>query len=224
VSGNPPELGYRSVVTNGLPNERLELSAGAIVGIALVGAGTFFSQAVATSYTGAIATEHKAAASGLYLAAYYSGGIVGAIALGAVYGEWGWHGCVVMVTLSLALMAAIAALTWTPPIVARPLASPPCSTGGAGSTTSAPNEMDWAISPTPIESRRPEESTMHIIAPRLSSTAARVAVAIGCIVLLTTSSALAQTAGQPQADGVGGTKLYPGDYIDATRRAKLVRP
>jgi predicted MFS family arabinose efflux permease len=86
----------------------------AIAGLALVGVGTFFSQAVATGYTGYVATQHKAAASGLYLAAYYSGGIIGAIFLGLIYSLWGWHGCVATIAGSFALMGTVAGLAWTP--------------------------------------------------------------------------------------------------------------
>jgi predicted MFS family arabinose efflux permease len=48
-----------------------------IFGSALVACGLFFSQAVATAYTGYAARSYKATASGLYMAAYYAGGILG---------------------------------------------------------------------------------------------------------------------------------------------------
>ena len=47
-------------------------------GMALVGIGTFFAQAVATGHVGRIASGDKAAASGLYLSSYYCGGLAGA--------------------------------------------------------------------------------------------------------------------------------------------------
>src|SRR4029078_8419177 len=49
-----------------------------IVGMTLVGIGTFVAQAVATGHVGRIAKGDKAAASGLYLSSYYCGGLGGA--------------------------------------------------------------------------------------------------------------------------------------------------
>src|SRR3984893_7004695 len=86
-----------------------------MIGLALVGGGTFFCQAVATGFTGHIANHAKGAASGLYLTAYYTGGIVGALFLAAVYGFWGWSGCVVLIAASFALMGTVAGFFWSLP-------------------------------------------------------------------------------------------------------------
>ncbi|MEO1365499.1 MAG: MFS transporter, partial [Pseudomonadota bacterium] len=51
-----------------------------LAGLAMVGAGLFFAQSVATGYVGRTATHDHAAANGLYLASYYLGGIAGAFA------------------------------------------------------------------------------------------------------------------------------------------------
>jgi MFS transporter, YNFM family, putative membrane transport protein len=94
-----------------------------MTGLALVGAGTFFCQAVATGFTGHVANHAKGAASGLYLTAYYTGGIVGALFLAAVYGFWGWSGCVAVIAGSFALMGTVAGLFWglpALPTVAEP--------------------------------------------------------------------------------------------------------
>jgi YNFM family putative membrane transporter len=83
-----------------------------MAGLALVGVGTFFSQAVATGFTGRAGGDAKAAAGGLYLASYYSGGICGALLLGLVYDSWGWPGCVAATTFAFLLMAGIPFAAW----------------------------------------------------------------------------------------------------------------
>jgi MFS family permease len=91
--------------------------------LALVGGGTFFCQAVATGFTGHIAQHAKAAAGGLYLTAYYAGGIVGATLLAAVYSFWGWRGCVAVIAGCFVLMGAVAGLFWdrsTRPTIMEP--------------------------------------------------------------------------------------------------------
>ena len=59
-----------------------------LTGMVLVGAGTFFAQATATGFVSRVA-EDRAAASGVYLAAYFSGGLVGSALLGAVFDQLG---------------------------------------------------------------------------------------------------------------------------------------
>jgi len=76
-----------------------------LAGMALVAIGTFLAQAIATGQVGRIATYDKAAASGIYLASYYSGGLIGSLVLGQVYDRVGWPACVVV--LAAALVAAI---------------------------------------------------------------------------------------------------------------------
>ena len=51
----------------------------------MVAAGTFLAQAIATGLVGRIATHDRAAASGMYLAAYFAGGLVGSAVLGQAY-------------------------------------------------------------------------------------------------------------------------------------------
>lgn len=64
--------------------------AAIVAGMALVGVGTFFAQAIATGHIGRIATHDKAAASGLYLSAYYCGGLTGAAVIGQLFDRFGW--------------------------------------------------------------------------------------------------------------------------------------
>lgn len=72
-----------------------------VSGLALFAIGTFFAQAVATSFVGRTAAFERAAASGLYLSAYYCGGIAGAGVIGLVYEAFGWRAAVTGVVLSL---------------------------------------------------------------------------------------------------------------------------
>ena len=63
-----------------------------LAGLALVAVGTFLAQAIATGHVGRTATRDKAAASGIYLASYYAGGLVGSFVLGQVFDRLGWTG------------------------------------------------------------------------------------------------------------------------------------
>jgi predicted MFS family arabinose efflux permease len=84
-----------------------------LLGLALVAAGLFFSQAVATAFTGHVALSARGAASGLYLAAYYAGGLCGAWLMGVAFGMFGWLGCAVLAAAGSALKAIVAAGTWS---------------------------------------------------------------------------------------------------------------
>jgi predicted MFS family arabinose efflux permease len=78
-----------------------------VLGLTLVGIGTFFAQAVATGHVGRIATGDKAAASGLYLSSYYCGGLAGAAVIGQLFDRLGWPAAVVGVFASLGLAALL---------------------------------------------------------------------------------------------------------------------
>lgn len=77
-----------------------------LIGLALVAVGTFLAQAMATGLVGRRAVTDKAGASGIYLAFYYTGGLVGSFVIGQVYDALGWPTCVAV--LVAALIAAIA--------------------------------------------------------------------------------------------------------------------
>jgi predicted MFS family arabinose efflux permease len=79
-----------------------------LAGMVLVGIGTFFAQAIGTGFVGRAARGDRAAASGLYLASYYLGGLIGAAALGQVFDRFGWTACVAGVALALASAALLA--------------------------------------------------------------------------------------------------------------------
>jgi predicted MFS family arabinose efflux permease len=72
-----------------------------LAGMAAVGAGAFFAQAAATGFVSRAAVVDRGAASGLYLAAYFSGGLVGSAVLGAAFEAFGWSAAVVGAGLAL---------------------------------------------------------------------------------------------------------------------------
>lgn len=83
--------------------------AAVIVGLTLVGIGTFFAQAVATGHVGRIARSDRAAASGLYLSAYYCGGLAGAAIIGQLFDRFGWNAAAGGVGAVLAVAALLGA-------------------------------------------------------------------------------------------------------------------
>ncbi len=76
-----------------------------LAGLALTGVATFFAQAATTGFVSRTAVSDRAAASGLYLSAYYMGGLIGAAVLGQIFDGYGWPA-----TLA-ALGCAVAAAT-----------------------------------------------------------------------------------------------------------------
>ncbi|MGJ4951641.1 MFS transporter [Bradyrhizobium sp. HKCCYLS20291] len=79
-----------------------------LAGMVLVGAGTFFAQAVTTGFVGKAASHDQGVASGLYLASYFAGGIVGTAVLGQLFDRFGWTACVAGVAAALAIAAVLA--------------------------------------------------------------------------------------------------------------------
>ena len=51
----------------------------------LVAVGTFFAQALATGFVSRAAKSNRAAASGIYLASYFAGGLIGSAVLGQIF-------------------------------------------------------------------------------------------------------------------------------------------
>lgn len=93
-------LGVGLMALNWLP--------GVLAGMALVAVGTFLAQALATGFVARAAMGDRAAASGLYLACYFSGGLIGAIVLGQVYTAFGWLAMLTCVAAVLGLAGLLA--------------------------------------------------------------------------------------------------------------------
>jgi len=85
------------------PNLALVLS-----GMVLVAVGTFFAQALATGFVGQAAATDRGSASGIYLASYFFGGMVGTAVLGQLFDRVGWAACVIGIGLALAVAALLA--------------------------------------------------------------------------------------------------------------------
>jgi MFS transporter, YNFM family, putative membrane transport protein len=85
----------------GLPLLVLPSLSAVLLGMVLVGVGTFFAQAAATGFVSRAATTDRGSASGIYLASYFMGGLVGSAVLGLVFDRFGWEACVAGVGLSL---------------------------------------------------------------------------------------------------------------------------
>jgi len=79
-----------------------------LTGLALMGVGTFFAQAAASGFVGRAATGDRGSASGIYLASYFLGGLVGSAILGQVFDRLGWSACVAGLAVSLALAGLLA--------------------------------------------------------------------------------------------------------------------
>jgi MFS transporter, YNFM family, putative membrane transport protein len=92
----------------GLPLLLAPTLAAVIVGLALVGVGTFLAQATATGFVGRQATVEPGTASGLYLASYFGGGLVGSAVVGALFERFGWGIAVLAIGIALALCALLA--------------------------------------------------------------------------------------------------------------------
>ena len=100
--------GALALAVIGLPLLVAPSLAAVAVGLMLVGVGTFFAQAVATGFVGRAATANRGAASGMYLACYFGGGLVGSAVLGQVFDRFGWPACVLGIALALAAAAVLA--------------------------------------------------------------------------------------------------------------------
>ena len=85
----------------GLPLLLLPNLAAVIAGLMLIGVGTFFAQAAATGFVGRAATADRGSASGIYLACYFFGGLVGSAVLGQLFDQLGWTACVTGIALAL---------------------------------------------------------------------------------------------------------------------------
>ena len=100
-------LASLSVAVLGLPlllASRLTLVLG---GMSLVAIGTFFAQALATGYVSRSAAADRSAASGMYLASYFIGGLIGTAVLGQIFDRFGWTATVTGIGVTLVLAAVL---------------------------------------------------------------------------------------------------------------------
>jgi len=100
--------GALTVAGVGLPLLLLPTLWVVLVGLALVGIGTFFAQAIATGFVSRTAIRDRSAASGLYLASYYLGGLAGSALLGQIFERFDWAACVLVIAIALVLAALLA--------------------------------------------------------------------------------------------------------------------
>jgi predicted MFS family arabinose efflux permease len=103
--------GALAVAALGLPLMLSASLAAFLAGMVLVGVGTFFAQATATGFVGRAASSDRGSASGLYLAFYFFGGLMGAAVLGQLFDRFGWEACVAGIGVSLLIAALLASTT-----------------------------------------------------------------------------------------------------------------
>ena len=96
-----------TVAAIGLPLMLSSHLANVLLGMVLVGVGTFFAQACATGFVGQAAQEDRGVASGTYLACYFLGGLAGSALLGQLFDRFDWAACVAGVAISLAVAALL---------------------------------------------------------------------------------------------------------------------
>ena len=109
-----------AVAGAGLPLLLAPTLAPVMLGLAMIGVGTFFGQAIATGFVGKAATFDRGSASGLYLASYFGGGLVGSYVLGQMFDQLGWPACVAGIGLAL-LFATLFAFRMHLPEPAKPI-------------------------------------------------------------------------------------------------------
>jgi MFS transporter, YNFM family, putative membrane transport protein len=150
--GTRPTLwGSLALAGLGLPLLLVPSLAAVLVGLVLVGVGTFFAQATATGFVGRAATTDRGSASGLYLASYFLGGLVGSAVLGQAFDRLGWGACVAGVGAALALAAALATRLKMPLAAAGPARS------GAMKSAAAAVVLVGAVAAAPMASAAPAD-------------------------------------------------------------------
>lgn len=92
----------------GLPLLLLPSLVAILLGLMLIAIGTFFAQAAATGFVGRAATTDRGSASGIYLASYFFGGLVGSAVLGQLFDRFGWEACVAGIALALIVAGTLA--------------------------------------------------------------------------------------------------------------------
>src|SRR5262245_21415858 len=83
-----------------------------VIGLALCATGVFVAQATTSGYIGAVTTQDRALAVGMYSTFYYAGGSTGGALPALVWARGGWPACVMLVILVQAIGAVIAFTQW----------------------------------------------------------------------------------------------------------------
>jgi predicted MFS family arabinose efflux permease len=104
----PTISGSLLLAVAGLPLLAAPNLVAVLAGMVLVAVGTFFAQAATTGFVGRVATGDHASASGIYLASYFCGGLVGAAVVGQLFDRVGWTAAVIGVGVALVLAALLA--------------------------------------------------------------------------------------------------------------------
>jgi predicted MFS family arabinose efflux permease len=84
-----------------------------VAGLALCATGVFVAQATTSGYIGAVTTQDRALAVGMYSTLYYAGGSAGGALPALVWTRGGWPACVALVIAVQAIGTAIAFTQWT---------------------------------------------------------------------------------------------------------------
>ncbi|RUW38018.1 MULTISPECIES: MFS transporter [unclassified Mesorhizobium] len=117
ASGLGPRVGVGATLALAIAGLLLLLTPSlpiVLAGMALVASGTFLAQAIATGHVSRTASRDRAAASGIYLASYYAGGLAGSFLIGQIYDRVGWTACVAALVAVLAAAIAVARTLRTP--------------------------------------------------------------------------------------------------------------
>jgi MFS transporter, YNFM family, putative membrane transport protein len=114
-----------AIAIAGLPLLLGDNFSAVLVGLALVAVGTFLAQATATGFVGRAANTDRGSASGLYLASYFLGGLVGSAVLGPIFDRYGWSACVLGIGTALLIGALLASRLEISPVAgSRPTPRP----------------------------------------------------------------------------------------------------
>lgn len=111
TAGLGPKIGIGATLAMAIVGLLLLLTASlpiVLAGMALVAMGTFLAQAIATGHVSRTASRDRTAASGIYLASYYAGGLAGSFVIGQIYDRIGWTACVAVLAAFLSGAIAVA--------------------------------------------------------------------------------------------------------------------
>jgi predicted MFS family arabinose efflux permease len=83
-----------------------------VIGLALTASGVFLAQATTSSHIGAVTTQDRALAVGMYSTFYYLGGTAGSALPAAMWNRGGWPACVALVVIVQSIGTVIAMTFW----------------------------------------------------------------------------------------------------------------